>query len=445
MANNEPIYNAVICGAGGSTQERWITSTDSGDYDPSIIELIAEAVDADIPTDTIGASQQALMQSICQGVFAGRFPTADNYTAIAAAIVAAYTALAQSLFPDVSPGGTFDPIYQQLWVDTTKPADGNGSIGTPYDTFGGAMSAIQFSSPENFDAWSVFLAQNIDATGAPIPNMGAGAHDDAKVKIQGVLNSSPYLSEPLLLQNLAVEPQGNGRITLDFENIYVQGLSLDSTSLFLIGNNASFQGVTASGTITGGSNLVNCSISGIGLSEWDLRMQGGYIEPYFQDTMINDGVLDSVEFIVGAVLRSSGTLVLTNCRFQSGVQLITDNPLQVDLATWGNMKAASVTCSSQLVITPWMPVLSVKESESSTNVNPNSTQNIDLGVLTPEAERSLPCVAVFGVEMNSNLTLIASYIDANRHLNIVVRNGAGTTQSLDNPTLAVTYLPQVTP
>lgn len=449
MANNEPIYNAVICGAGGSTQERWITSTDSGDYDPSIIELIAAAVDADIPTDTIGASQQALMQSICQGVFAGRFPTADNYTAIAAAIVAAYTALAASLFPDVTPGGTFDPIFQQRWVDTTSGADGNGSIGTPYNTFAAAMSAL-LESTEAFDPWTIFLAQNIDATGFPIPDMGAGVHDNAKVKFQGVLNLSPFETEGTFLSNLAVDGQGNNRITLDFENIDIEGLTIANGALALWGTNSRIIGVASGGgTITGYSNLVNCSVAGIILDSWDLRMQGGYIESYFQDSQINNGVLDSVEFITGAHLRWTTLLNLRNCKFQAGVQLLTQGgTLTVDVDTWGAMQAAGVTFpdnTPQLTIVPWLPVLANKAVVQNDQINPNSVSTFDAGVLVPAAERSTGCIANFAIAVNTNLSVVGAFIDANNHLNVLVKNSAGTSQSLVNPTYTVTYFPRITP
>lgn len=107
MANNNAIYNAVVAGAGGAFQERWIQNTDSDSYASyqQMIEEIATAVDADIPTGSISASQQALMQSICQGVFAGRYPQSESYTAIAAAIVALYTSLATLLQAD-SAGAT---------------------------------------------------------------------------------------------------------------------------------------------------------------------------------------------------------------------------------------------------------------------------------------------------------------------------------------------------
>jgi hypothetical protein len=106
MANNNAIFNAVVAGAGGAVQERWIQNTDSASYEnyQQMIEAIATAVDADIPAGTISQSQQGLMQSICQGVFAGRYPQVDNYEAIAAAIVALYTSLATILQADTGGG-----------------------------------------------------------------------------------------------------------------------------------------------------------------------------------------------------------------------------------------------------------------------------------------------------------------------------------------------------
>lgn len=146
MANNNAIYNAVITGAGGATQERWLTSANPAVYAAfkTAVEAIATEVDSEIPAGSISASQQSLMQSICQGVFAGRYPTADSYVAIAGAIVALYTSLTASLLPDATPGGGIAPLSNVFYVDGGNvQASPDGSIGNPFPTVQEALTACQ--------------------------------------------------------------------------------------------------------------------------------------------------------------------------------------------------------------------------------------------------------------------------------------------------------------
>lgn len=449
MANNDAIYNAVIAGAGGANQERWITSTDPAAYASfkTAVEAVAAEVDADIAPDSIGASQQALMQSICQGVFAGRFPTAGNYTVIAGAIVALYTSLAGSLFPDVTPGGAFDPIYRELWLDTSKPDGGNGSIGTPYNTWADAVAPLQASGGS--DPWLIQIAQDVNVSGEPLPNIGAGGHDTGCVKFQGVLASSAYGTDSTTLTGLEIGFQDGGSIQTDFENILVQGLTfgVGVDSVFLTGNNARIIGISQSSTVSGYSHLVNCSINGVALDSWNLRMNGGTIE---QDIQINDGDLDGVEFLGATTFRWLGTLTLTNCRFQANVQLqcSSSQPLIVDLDTWGSMRAANVTfpdTAPTLTIIPWMPIIANLTVVSTDGMNPGDSV-LTVGQLVPAAEPDSPCITSLKTQVNSNLSVVGSFIDPSTGaLNVIIRNTAGTTQNLTNPTYTVTYLPRVTP
>lgn len=127
MANNPTLYNAVICGATGGIQARWLSNADEASYDVFRIQVvnIAEQVDTLIATTDIGGSASQLMQSIAQGVFADRFPTISDFTEIAATIVALYTNLIDNAALD--PIGDILPLPPGLaesnilfWDDTAK-------------------------------------------------------------------------------------------------------------------------------------------------------------------------------------------------------------------------------------------------------------------------------------------------------------------------------------
>ena len=345
MANNNAIYNAVIAGAGGANQERWISASDSAAYAAyrTAIEAVATAVDADIAPGTIGASQQALMQSICQGVFAGRYPQASSYAAIAASIVALYTQLAAGLEPDSTPGGAFDPIFQQLWVDTTKAAGGNGSIGTPYNAWADMIGALAFQTL-GFPPWLVNLANTIDAVGVPIPDFGAGPHESGQIRFVGVTPSGVYSPGNIILSNLEVAAQsGSGSFALEFTDLVVVGLVLQAGTYTIVSQNSLLNGLSESGgSAFGFSNLIDSALNDVTLPTWDLRMSGGTIDA---NISVSSGILDDVEFLSSTQLRYAVSLQLYNCRFQAGAQLLcsANQPITMDLDTWGSMIAAGVT------------------------------------------------------------------------------------------------------
>ena len=115
MANNNAIYNAVLSGAGGATQERWIFSTNSNSYDSfsALVTAVAVAVDSKIAPTTIDTGQRNLMQAIVQGIFSGRYPQSSSYENIANAIVALYTSLSADLQSESSGGGTSDNVTNE--------------------------------------------------------------------------------------------------------------------------------------------------------------------------------------------------------------------------------------------------------------------------------------------------------------------------------------------
>lgn len=112
--NNDQLFNAAIAAFLGGAQNSSITDPVQADYAPVVNAAVAFAtqVDAGIPTDgTIVTPVTAatlkkvnLLQSICQGVMAGRYPTnnttsttAATYATQAAAIAACYKQAALSL------------------------------------------------------------------------------------------------------------------------------------------------------------------------------------------------------------------------------------------------------------------------------------------------------------------------------------------------------------
>lgn len=79
MANNPLLLNACMAGLTGGMQQRWLTQQSEDDYTQfrNTVLLIAVEVDAAIPTlANVSPSDMQLMQSIAQGVFAGRYAKA---------------------------------------------------------------------------------------------------------------------------------------------------------------------------------------------------------------------------------------------------------------------------------------------------------------------------------------------------------------------------------
>lgn len=379
MANNNPIFNAVIAGAGGANQERWIQSGDSSSYAAyrTAVEAVATAVDAEIPAGNIGASQQALMQSICQGVFAGRYPQAESYSAIALSIVALYTQLATGLQPDVTPGGTFDPIFQQYWLDTSKLDGGNGSIGTPYNTWAEAVAAAVQGNPANPSV--IYFAQEFDASGTPIPNYQISGHGAPMLKLQGIMQSGYYYAPTAgnTITGLIVEAQDGDDFVLNLVDLILIGATLPAgMTLALTGENSIISSVYEDApSVSGLSSLINCSVNSIGLPSFNLRMQGGTVDSSIEVAV---AVLDDVEFLSSADFRYASSMVLTNCRFQAGAQILcsASQSLTVDLDTYGAMIAAGVTfpdTDPTLTIVPSVRALTIVPTLGTLNNGPSYT------------------------------------------------------------------------
>lgn len=461
---NTQAYVSAYAGVlAGMAVSGWIVDPTSGDYlaVSAIAGAFSEAFDGVWNSAAVLNNLQIrAIQTVCQNEFAGRGPgsldnadlaLASHWSVPAAACAAlvlqgdAYLA-SQGIDPGSSNpgGGAFDPIFQQLWLDTTKPAGGNGSIGTPYNTWADAVTPLEVGS----DApWAIFLAQGLDASGTPIPDLGAGGHATAEVKFQGVVASSLFAGGNDSLTGVVFSTQGNGRIIAGFENLTVVGIQLTGITI-LKGLDCILSSLTESGTATGQSNLINCSVNSVALPSYDLRMSGGTID---LDNSVANGFFDDVEFQSGCNFRWASTLNLTNCRFQAGAQLLCDSnqQLNLDLTTWGSMVAAGVTFPDtfpQMVITPWVPVLGQVLKSGTTTCTSGGITTVNAGVIAPqEAEASTACVAGLGNVQNSHLIVVGASINASRELLVLVSNVDSVDHDLVDVLFTTTYLPRLSP
>jgi hypothetical protein len=463
--NVDAYTNAYSGALAGMAISGWIVDPTSADYSnvAAIAGAFAQAFDTVWNNaTTLNWLQIQSIQSVCQEQFAGHAPgsldnavftQASNWAVPAAACAAlvlegdAFVA-SEGITPNTPGGGSSNgPIFRQLWLDTSKPDGGDGSIATPYNLWANAVAPLEGSG--GAQPWLIQIAQDIDASGVPIPNIGAGGHDTGHVKLLGPTELSAYTANGVSITGLEIAFQDGGDVQVDIDNLLILGLTFDSgvSTLFLTGQNSRIIGVNQSGTVSGATHFINCSIDELNLDSIALRMYGGTLEG---NNQIGEGFLFDVEFLDSCALRWNGTLFMSNCTFKSGVQLqcSSNNPLQLDLDTWGSMRASGVTfpdTTPTLNIVPWMPVLADKAVVSTDGINPNSVATLDVGTLTPAAERSKGCIANFSIAVNSNLSVVGAFIDSSGHLNVLVKNSAGTTQNLVNPTYTVTYLPQVTP
>lgn len=150
MANNPKLYNAVISGATGGTQQRWITDPTSSDYEGFVeaVVVLATAVDEAIETieEGVSDSQAQLMQSIVQGVYAGRYIQSvndGNYAPIIGPIVALWTEVQGSLEGDI-PGDNGGGMITTVFVDPQTPFPPNLQDGSAVNPFGSVQDAVDY-------------------------------------------------------------------------------------------------------------------------------------------------------------------------------------------------------------------------------------------------------------------------------------------------------------
>ena len=176
MANNPLLYNAVIAGATGGFNSRWLQSADSSTYTAirTAIVQLAALIDGLIPTAVISAQQALLLQCITQSVMVRRYTlNATAMTAIAAAIIALYSSVAAEL----DPAGSVYPLPE---------CDPGETLGLP-NTAVAAGPAIAMTGNE--------LGTNIRMAGSPI---------------QTFSTAGPFTAHVLALNNATTNLQRSG-------------------------------------------------------------------------------------------------------------------------------------------------------------------------------------------------------------------------------------------
>lgn len=271
MANNNAIFNAVLAGATGGSQERWITNTSPDSYTAfktAVLEIAAE-VDYLIPPDSINSAEAQLMQSIAQGVFANRYPQASEYSSVAQAIVTLYEALQSSVLPVA---GGISPLSNVFYIDGGAASEGDGSIGSPYKTITQALSehgagGTFYLTPFDYQAAepTLTIPGTIKVQLIGMSNPGEGnAFFGIKARIGGIVQATGGEQGSLVLQNL--ECAGNLEIGLSL-------LAIDCEGVFVIGEGddlgfVEIRGGTVGGITCGGLlGLSGCTLgSGAGIS-----------------------------------------------------------------------------------------------------------------------------------------------------------------------------------
>jgi hypothetical protein len=376
--NIDAYTNAYSGAIAGMAISGWIVDPTSADYSnvAAIAGAFAQAFDL-VWNNATGLNwlQIQSIQSVSQEQFTGHAPgSLDNSTfaqasnwAVPAAACAALVlrgdafVASEGITPNTpgSGGGGGDPIFRQVWLDTTKPDGGNGAIGSPYNTWANAVAPLEASGGSQ--PWVINLAQLIDASGTPIPNIGADGHNTGRVSLKGPIAASTWTSfenSNTVVTGLVIDPQDGGDFALDVADLTIIGVSVPPSSLILTAQNAILSSFSeASTSVFGTSSLINCSLTSFILPSFNLRMQGGTVDSSIE---VDNGYLDSVEFLSSADFRFGTTLNLTNCRFQPGavIQCSASQTLNVDSDTWGAMVAAGVTfpdTAPTVVIVPQLP------------------------------------------------------------------------------------------
>lgn len=331
MANNNNLYNAVIAGACGGNQQRWITDTVSSQYATfqAIIAEIATSIDAAIEPIVGGgnSAQSALMQSIVQGIFAGRLlqnVQEANYAPIVESIVALYVQLSESLQP--SSGGGGSPLSLTLWVDELAADGGNGSIDSPFNDLQDAMDALDPLVIAAGHSGTIMLAAGTYAEGDWTTAQG--------LSIVGVGESSVITS--LIVGELT---------SVELLNLSVDSIAVGANATLLMSN--CVQGPDnpiAPGDASSRVEIVNSTIAGVNgngiaiLTGCTVTI-GNNVGAAGELTMI-DCNSDSAE----PADSLAGSMFLWNCEWGGGLNAAAE--IQIDRATYDRIILGGHTITS---------------------------------------------------------------------------------------------------
>ncbi len=263
MANNSLIFDGAVAGATGGIHERWITAINQNSYTDirNLIVSFALQVDALIPIDpSITIADQALIQSICAGVLAERYPSSTDLSDLPRAIATLYQAMRGQLVPITS-----NALTSVRYVDrnTTVPtALQNGSILFPYTTIAQAIASLPTGGtiqivPGDYSSEGTlnFSEHNWTLSCLDVhPNYVFGASAATQV-LTGSL-SGPGVTGTINLVGLQVIGTVSGFFGITADSCYFND-DLASTAFdaydcrFLAGANI---------TITGGMGLADCKL-----------------------------------------------------------------------------------------------------------------------------------------------------------------------------------------
>lgn len=288
MANNNNIFNAVMAGAGGANQQRWITDTSAGDYAEytALIEAIASAVDAAIEpiVGDANTAQSGLMQSICLSIFSGRLVqsmTEANYAPIVEAIVALYSSLNGQLLPPTEPtnGGGLTTVFFVDPGTETPDTDQTGSATNPYGTVEQAIEAANTAG-----GGTIVLADG-DYTGISVGTLAT--QEDEVYIFQGYGN----------VQNLAVPNPISGEADIRFESVQLVGtLETNETGPQIVMKNSRLVGD------------VNAPDSNLQLDDSEIT-----------GTIIADGLVTLNQSFVGGNVTLTGELNGKDSQYQGAI------------------------------------------------------------------------------------------------------------------------------
>lgn len=169
MANNNAIYNGVLSGVTGGSQQRWNKTVNPASYNDFLVNalLLADGVDAAIPTDVaIGPAQGRLISDIVSGLYTTRFLSGPPSAEAIAVIVAQYTKIAEGLLPEAGP----TPPDLNAYLNRKVP------VAALFDTIATAYNNFNLGQPDT-DLLLVRLttAGNVEFTGWQAPAAGTNS------------------------------------------------------------------------------------------------------------------------------------------------------------------------------------------------------------------------------------------------------------------------------
>lgn len=317
MANNPIIYDAVIAGTTGGVNQRWLSNPNPAAY-ISIrdkILVVATTIDALYAADpTLTIQDGALMQSICQQVFASRWPqvvTPGRIQTLVLAIKAQFDTLRAVLEP-VPGGGSIAPLSNVMYVDLAFAGTADGSIAAPFTTIQEAVDALPAGGGTIQVCPGVYPAEAVTITGKPV-----------------TLNGLTLGNNAALVDLTAVEITSNNGLCL--MNISAIGFMDVALNLVL------FQSVGVDGANC--TSNIFLSESGLLSGAHEITVPSGSGTSSFIDSFISSvaGVLENAQFfntqIVGTFVCTGGVDV-RNCDLSSLTLLFATLAIRIDVSSY---------------------------------------------------------------------------------------------------------------